>query len=171
VAPKIENILFASDLTENSRRAFQYAGSMGALYGARITILHVVERLPTGVRHRLALLEGEETLLKLREAHEQQVRNILIGKKRDDGVIRKTLADFYGWSADPGQAESSFKIVLKEGDAAEEIVKAAVNGGCQLIVMGAHTGLWGATALGSVTKRVLHKSKVPVLIVPPPEAG
>lgn len=169
MVPRVRNILFATDLTETSRRAFRYAASLAALYGASITILHVLERLPTGVRQRLALLEGEEKLQELKEAHERQVRDILIGKKRDDSAIRRTLAEFYGWSASSGQPESSFQIVLGEGDAAEEIVKAAAKGECELIVMGAHTGFWGGTAPGGVTKGVLARSKVPVLVVPPPE--
>jgi nucleotide-binding universal stress UspA family protein len=41
--PQIKNILYATDLSENARYAYNYAASMGQQYGARITILHVIE--------------------------------------------------------------------------------------------------------------------------------
>ena len=42
--PKVEvkKILYATDLSENARYAFAYAVSLADLYGAKITLLHVL---------------------------------------------------------------------------------------------------------------------------------
>jgi nucleotide-binding universal stress UspA family protein len=53
---------------------------------------------------------------------------------------------------------------------AHEIIEAARNEGCDLIVTG-HGGhsAWVGLALGSVSQRVLHHAPCPVLVVPSPE--
>lgn len=168
---KIKTVLFASDLTENSRRIFFYAASMGMLYHIDIILLHVIEKIPLGMRLRLAGLEGEETLRQMREAREEEARRILIGKKRDSR-FRQTLMEFYSTvnaAANKEFTMADFKIsdiVIKEGNIGEEIINAAVEHECGLIVMGAHKGILGATGLGSATRTVLNKSKVPALVVP-----
>ncbi|MGV8074872.1 MAG: universal stress protein [Syntrophobacteraceae bacterium] len=168
--PQIKNILFASDLTENSRHAFFYAALAAARYGADIVILHVVEALPTGMRYRLAMLGRDDTLQKLREAHEQEVRNILIGKKSDYNLIRNAIASYYGSAYPKGNqpAINLSDIIITEGEVATEILNTAKDHSCDLIIMGTHTGFLGATKVGSATKAVLQHAKVPVLVVPPP---
>ena len=166
---QVKKVLFASDLTENSRKTFYYAATMGAYYKSGIILIHVVERIPLGIRYRLAGLEGEEGLRKMREAHEQEARRILIGKRESDPRLRKELAEFYT-SGRPEDATAPYEIediLIREGNIAEEIVKAAAETGCGLIVMGAHKVILGSTATGSVTRTVLHNARVPVLVVPP----
>ncbi|MGD8721592.1 MAG: universal stress protein, partial [Desulfobacterales bacterium] len=41
--PDIKIILYATDLSENARRAFGYAASLANRYGAKIIVLHVIE--------------------------------------------------------------------------------------------------------------------------------
>ena len=43
--PQLKTILYATDLSENARYAYTYAASIAQQYGARITILHVIEKL------------------------------------------------------------------------------------------------------------------------------
>ncbi|BBO82041.1 universal stress protein [Desulfosarcina ovata subsp. sediminis] len=169
---KIKPILFASDLTGNSRRTFFYAASLSVLYNVEIILLHVIEKIPFGMRVRLAGLEGEETIRQLKEASKEDARKILIGKKRDTG-IRRTLSEFYATISKEGDlGEFDIKdIVIKEGKIADEILNAVVDHECGLIVMGAHRGLLGAAGLGSATRTVLQKSKVPVLVVPVQETS
>jgi nucleotide-binding universal stress UspA family protein len=57
-------------------------------------------------------------------------------------------------------------LELREGEPAPEIVQFAVDGGFDLIVMGARErGLIRRSVLGSVGRNVLSKSMVPVLFV------
>lgn len=63
----------------------------------------------------------------------------------------------------PAEVESA--VHLREGNPAEQIVAAATELGCDLIVLGTHgrTGL-EHLVLGSVAERVTQRSPVPVLV-------
>lgn len=171
MAPQIRKILFATDLTENSRRAFEYAAAMAERFGASMVMLHVIEKLPSGAQQMIDLVMGEDMWNQFREAREKNAKNVLIAKKTDDLMVRKALRDFYG--AAGGEAVPGFddyEILLTDGHVAEEIGRAAEEHDCQVIVMGAHKGLLGGSVLGSAAKGVLSHSKIPVLVVPPPKA-
>ena len=171
--PQIKKILFTTDLSENSRHAFYYAASMATRYGGGLIILHVKEKLPMSAEQTLSGFFGEEKWKEMQKQHEQEARQILIGKKRDHDLIRKSL-DVFCNSANIDSDHCSFEtheIIVKEGKIVEEITRLAKEKGCDLIVMGSHKGLLGSTAVGSITRGVLQHSSVPVLVVPPPEAA
>ncbi|MBI5442680.1 MAG: universal stress protein [Deltaproteobacteria bacterium] len=167
---QIQKILFATDLTNNSRHAFEYASSLAARYDARIVLFHTMTAVPTGARSQLDLLAGEGTTERLREGHREAAREILMGKKKDDHRIRTALAEFYGGATRPEAAFDTFEIVIREGEIDDEILKAASEFGCDLIVMGSHKGLFRPAAVGGKTKSVLHRAGIPVLVVPPPSS-
>ncbi|MBI5446707.1 MAG: universal stress protein [Deltaproteobacteria bacterium] len=171
MVPQINRILFATDLTENSRRAFYYAATIANLHGAGMVILHVLEKLPGGAKQTIDLMLGEETSQRFREAREKHVQNVLIGKRRDDDIVRRALAEFYSSAVSGGLQPSfdSYDVLIEEGQVPDEIVRVAAEQGCDLIVMGSHKGLLHSTALGSAAKGVVQHSKVPVLLVPPAE--
>jgi nucleotide-binding universal stress UspA family protein len=170
MAVQIRKILFATDLTENSRHAYEYASSLAARFDARIVLLHVMPPLPSGVRGQLDFVAGEGTTERLREANRQEARDVLMGKRKDDHRIRRALSEFYGGAAGAATAFDSFEIVVREGNVDEQIVIAASEFKCDFLVMGSHKGFLGGTAVGGKTKSVLHRSGVPVLVVPPPGA-
>lgn len=171
MVPEIKKILFATDLTENSRHAFYYAASEATRHGAGMVMIHVIEQAPGSIHQQLAGLFGEEKWQQMQEAHERTARDIIIGKRTDYDVIRRALADFCA-DAVAGDSRCSFEtheIVVTSGNVAEEILQAAAEKECDLIVIGAHKGLISRTAVGTVAKGVLHEARVPVLVVPPPE--
>ena len=57
--PNIETILYATDLSENSRLAFGYAASMAQRYGARLLVLHVLEPVHPNTHVLLSSSMGE----------------------------------------------------------------------------------------------------------------
>lgn len=167
--PQIRKILFTTDLSENSRHAFNYAASLATRYGGGLIILHVMEKLPTGVEQRLSAFFGKEKWGEIRREQQRDARQILIGKQREHDIIRNALKTFCNLS-NITVDDCSFQspdILFREGRIIQEIVSVARETECGLIVMGAHKGLLGATAVGSVTKGVLHESPIPVLVVPP----
>lgn len=169
--PVFKKILFATDLSENSRHAFFFAASMAIRYDAEITILHVREKIPLNIEHALAGFLGEERWHEMQKAQETNARKILIGKRTDHELIRKALDTLWS-SAGVGSDSCSFdmhKIIVKSGKVVDEIIKTAGEKECDVIVIGAHKGLLGATAVSGVAKGVLHQARVPVLVVPPPE--
>jgi nucleotide-binding universal stress UspA family protein len=72
----------------------------------------------------------------------------------------------------PPCAGAALDIRLAEGHAVEEILRAAEDTSCDLIVMGTHgrTGLYDRL-MGGVAEAVLRRSSRPVLVVKSPPAG
>lgn len=170
MVPKIKKILFATDLTENARYAYLYAASQAISNGAGMVILHVVEKAPGGIQAQLQEMFGADRWKEIQEEHDRTARDIIIGKRTDHDLVRMALSDFCGGPhgvATEGSFESQEILITHGGAVAEEVLKAAAQKGCDLIVLGAHKGLFGRTALGTVAKEVLHTATVPVLVVPP----
>lgn len=153
--PLIKKILFATDLSQNSFYAFQYAVDLARCHDARIIVLYAVEPIPkevrfVGVLHRIE--EKERT-----EMPEQ---------------IRKLVEEF----CQKGEAKVGApcvalisKILVPRGHPPEEILNAADEEGCDAIVLGTHgKGFLANTFLGSVSNAVLHRTRKPVFIVPLP---
>ena len=64
----------------------------------------------------------------------------------------------------------TFKTLVASGNASEEILKAADEINADLIAMSTHgRSGWRRIAFGSITDKILHGSKVPVLMVRAPE--
>jgi nucleotide-binding universal stress UspA family protein len=63
--------------------------------------------------------------------------------------------------------DESIKIIIKEGDSADSILKTAVELHTDIIVMGSHSQKWLEKILmGSVSSKVLQLSTVPLFIIP-----
>jgi nucleotide-binding universal stress UspA family protein len=57
--------------------------------------------------------------------------------------------------------------MLKEGDLADSVLKAAKDVHADIIVMGSHSRKWLENiVLGSTTEKVLHHTTIPLFIVP-----
>ena len=78
--PKIENILYATDLSESARHAYKYAASLGQQYGARITILHVIEALSAESFLQIQGFVGEEKWKKLQEEKQADFISTIKGR-------------------------------------------------------------------------------------------
>ena len=172
MVPEIKKILFATDLSINSRHAFNYAISAADKYGATITILHVMEDVSPSSSAHLKSFVGEEKWQELQQSHEQEARQILIGKKKEGAMIREALHEFCK-EVQKDLAECAIMtddIVVAKGNIVEEILAETQARGCDLIVMGYHgRGKLGEAVVGSTTRRVLRRSKIPVLLVRLPE--
>lgn len=166
--PEIKKILFATDLSQNSRHAFNYAINAADKYGATITILHVMEEISPSANIHLKSFIGEESWQELQESHEQEARQILIGKKKEGAIIREALHDFCEEAQkDFAQCEIlTDEIIVAKGNVVDEILAETQARGTDLIVMGYHSrGKLEEAVVGSTTRRVLRRSRIPVLLV------
>jgi nucleotide-binding universal stress UspA family protein len=153
---KIENILFASDLSVDMKPVFEHAVAMATYTGANLIVLHVMEEASPSAQRQVKMAFGE---------------NLLIGKNVDALRIRQAIAGFFGGDRDksPADAESPIKkILVAEGHSiADEIVSAAVEEDCAFIVMGCRQQGLVAQAMGDkLVRKVLKRSSVPVFVVP-----
>ncbi len=63
--------------------------------------------------------------------------------------------------------DKTIKILLEDGNSAKAILKTAKKEQVDLIIMGSHSRRWlEKILLGSVAEKVLHKSRLPVTIIP-----
>ena len=155
---QIKKILVAIDFTENSAYAFLHAINLAQRYDAKIFILHVIEPLPRMAR-TYAGPTVEASFYKEKEA-------------ADVERIKKTLDVFckkIDEHTDGRCVELVSGILVRVGHPMNEILEAADEKECEVIVVGSHgKGFLKRSFLGSVSQSVLARSRKPVLVVPMP---
>jgi len=157
--PKINTILYASDLGTHMRPVFRRAIELARTNKARIIMLHVMEPLGgTGQAIVDAYLSAKK-----REQLQQD------GMKKVLDVMRARIAKFCEDELGEGPDASPLvsDVVVHMGRAGDEIPRQAEEKGADIIVMGTCShGLLGRGLVGSTAVRVIQISRVPVLVVP-----
>jgi len=159
--PNIKKILYTTDLSQNARYAFGYAASLANRYDAGITILHVLEDILTADSLVINII-GKDKWNESRSRNEKQVLD----------TIKSRLTKF----CDDVQAELpscpfiTDSIKVKIGRPVDEILNEVENSAYDMVVMGAHGhGVLSDALMGSVSRRVVRRCKIPVLVVRLPE--
>jgi nucleotide-binding universal stress UspA family protein len=140
----IKTILHPTDFSEGSDYAFRLACSLARDYGAKVVILHVVA--PPVVAYGEGIVPPEP------EDYQEALRAQLL-------------------EVQPRDPRVPVEHLFVEGEAATEILAAAVDTMADVIVLGTHgrTGL-GRVMMGSVAEQVLRRAPCPVLTVKTPIA-
>jgi nucleotide-binding universal stress UspA family protein len=147
---QLRKILVAVDGSAAADKALEYAIDLAKKYESGLTIMHVMN-LPS-IPHSIP---GDAFNRPIPSTEE--IKALL--KREGDGVLLKRKEVALG---DGVEAETS----LVFGDPAEEVLKASE--GYDLIVMGRRgQGRLRAMLLGSVSNKVIHYAKRPVLLVNP----
>jgi len=159
--PKINKILYATDLSKNSAYAFFYSVDMAQKHNASIVILHTIAPVD-----RLIYEDGGfgfEGVMKKTQKQQQEM-DIEEIKKRIQEFCKKTETQI-GFPC----VELVSKILVPVGHAVEEILKVADDENCEVIVLGTHgKGFLRQTFIGSVAVSVLERTRKPVFIIPLP---
>jgi nucleotide-binding universal stress UspA family protein len=173
--PKVEvkKILYATDLSENARYAFAYAVSLADLYGAKIALLHVLPEVSELMdKHVIGYIDPDRWE-EIKAQHFTEAKEALIGKRKGHLAIKDVLHQF-SEKVKEGQEGEGFitdDIIVERGNPVEEILKHAEERNCDLIVMGTHGhGTLEDVMIGSTARRIVRRSKIPVLVVRLPEA-
>jgi nucleotide-binding universal stress UspA family protein len=158
IIPEIKKILYATDLSKNARHAFSYAMSIANRYSAGITILHVLEDR-SGFRDSLVInILGDQKWNELRKQNEQHIMDTI--KSRLEQFCHDVAAEL------PACPFITDEIVVKIGNPVDEILNEVERTDSDVVVMGAHGhGVLESAMIGSVSRRVLRRSKKPVLVV------
>lgn len=146
----IKNILLPTDFSNTSLSAADYAVELAVKYGAKIHLLHVLEKTPPILAIRSFDLSQEKIMKSFEEEGKKQLENAAIKIKR-------------------GKTENfELELVLKKGIDYEQIVKYSKDHKIDIIVIATHgrTGLLH-TLLGSVAEKVIRYAKCPVLVITP----
>ena len=149
----LEKILVGVDGSVQSEAALDAAASLAKRCGALLVILHVVEAVPSGHLHQeLAdYLSQRRGILTQDEIFKASGREIVEAAERR---ARQKGAE-------------QLQTVVTIGSAAAQIVEVAQARGIDLIVVG-RRGRRAMTELlsGSVSLKVVHTSRTPVLTIP-----
>lgn len=163
----IKNILYTTDLSDTALHAFSYAASLANLYGAAITVLHVMgEYEYDAVKHELSGLLSPEQWRSIKAHHEQDARASLVGKRRDNVMIRDALVQFTEDTRQPDAGAQSDEVLVLYGDPVDKVIlETAKQRNADMIVMGMHGHGLIREIVGTTTSKVLRKAKIPVLTV------
>ena len=165
---EIKKILYTTDLSESALHAFAYAASLANLSGATITMLHVLPDKQDKELSIVAPYVTESQWDEIKQRNYQRAREALIGKKRDNVAITEVLHTFSDnvKSESDNQPFVTDEILVERGNPIEQILETADKRNCDLIVMGSHGhGVIEEALLGSTARRVVRRSKKPVLVV------
>ena len=167
----MKTILFATNLAENCRPAFELAASMATRYQATLVLLHVLEKMPEYIPGRLKGLLGEKEWDEMAGRHANNAREALIAKKSSSKLIKDALDQFCVNAGidDASCGYHSREIVVADGEIIEEIIDQAKNYDADLIVLGSRDGFLTDNRIGQTIKSVMRKAHVPVMVVPPHE--
>jgi nucleotide-binding universal stress UspA family protein len=144
---KIDKILFPSELREYSLKILPYVLSMSEKYNSTIYLLHVIDDISKWGGFYLPHISLD---LYQKEAME-------VAEKFMDKVCEQQM-----------KGCPNFERRILSGDPAAEILKTIASEGIDLVVMGTHgyKGLERAI-FGSVARKVVKNSPVPVLTINP----
>ena len=160
--PKIQTVLYATDLSKNSAYAFRYAVNTARQHDAKIHLLHVIEPLsPQEEALVLVYVEKEEIDRRRKDAKENLLQRI---EERLKQFAEKELSN------DPETLNRVVGVHVVEGDPATEILNMAQKLGSDIVIMGTHgKGVIRHAFLGSVVEKVLRRIRKPVYVIPLPE--
>jgi len=163
---QIKKILYATDLSESAVHAFSYAVSLANMYGAGITILHVLAEFSG--EEFITNMINTDTWEEIKSRHYSEARDQLIGKKRDHVALKEVLEAFSEEALADAQGQTfvTDEVLIKHGTPAEVIVETAQELNGDLIVMGTHGhGAIADVFVGSTAKWVVRHSAIPVLVI------
>jgi len=145
-----KKILLPTDGSENAIKAGEYAISLADMSGAEIIILNVID-----TSYLDSIPQPE-----VRESVDEELRNDMKNAvKRFEDTIEENQCNGTCKNID-------FKVLLKEGNPSDVILKTIEKEGIDQVVMG-KSGKQGLEKflLGRTTDKVVKESKVPVNII------
>ena len=146
---KFNKILFATDLTEFSEYAFDYALTLAKEFNAKLLIVHVINQ-PLGLQDYYALQISFDTIM-------EEVKKG--AEKMLDEFCDKKLSGY-----------DNYEKFIVSGIPDIEILNKADTEKVDLIVVGTHSRAGVDRFLfGSTAEKVVRKAVCPVLTVRPPE--
>jgi nucleotide-binding universal stress UspA family protein len=157
--PKLDKILYVTDLGKHTRPVFLHALAQAENNNASLLVLHVVEPMSEAACAVIQTYLSEEDVEQVRKDGMKKVLTYM--KKRID----KFLKDECGGKS--LESEPIAEILVVAGKPSEEILRVAEEQNVDMIVIGKSSRkVRGTKVMGSTTRRVNRLSKIPVLVVP-----
>ena len=150
----IKHVLCATDHSEDARYAFAYAARISNQFRAKLTLIHVIQEelldlltFDVGMERSASV----QKRLSIEKEHLQEAKDAIVEKAKTE----------YG-----REAVDADDILVEKGNPVNMIIRVAERRGCDLIVMGIKgRGTLEDAMMGDTVRRVLHRSKLPVVVV------
>lgn len=139
-----QNVLCATDFSQHSQDAAKRAAELAKLYGAQLTLLHVVEYFPED-RSNVQIAPEDADPMRFREQEVLESMTKLVQQSGIDDVERA--------------------VRFSSHSARHEIIRYAEEQKADLIVVASHGHHGVATLLGSTSNGIVHSSPCDVLLV------
>ncbi|MGV8056565.1 MAG: universal stress protein [Smithellaceae bacterium] len=153
--PKITKILYTTDLSTNSTYVFRFAMNMCIAFDAKMAVMYVMKPYVT---------PGTPESLKPDVPEDETAKMQKYMKQRLDDFVKERVKDT------PALLDRITSVQVAEGQPAFEILKKADESNFDILVMGSHSkDAIAQSYVGSTVRDVLHRSRVPVMIVPIPK--
>jgi nucleotide-binding universal stress UspA family protein len=152
----VKNILIAVDDTMGSEKSFSVGSHFCLCVRPEKIVLVYVEKF-----------EGRSLMAEmLGDAEMSTLRDVLRGSEYQEALDKKaqTLLDHYKKSLEE-KGLTGIKTVIKRGHPAEEILNAVREENAEVIVIGSRGKRTSHLFMGSVSREVVDRSEVPVLLV------
>lgn len=156
--PKVRTILYACDLEPRTNQAMEMVVNLAISNQAKVVLMHAMEPITAQAANMIHNYISDESINEMRE---EAVRSTL-------DRMQSYLRDFMeAHSEDVKDLPSTPELEVVHGVPAEAIEATAEKVGADLIVMNSRThSRIGQMVIGSTANKVVHHSRVPVMVVP-----
>ena len=163
-----KRILYVTDLSETGRHAFPYAASIARQFNSALTVFHVVD---PGNLESLLGYANEDLWQSLVNQSLEEARETLFSRKRDNVEIRNHIEQLCEETLDSiaqGTPVLSYDIKVEMGEALEKILHEAHTENYDLMIISKHGHRLSVkdAVIGDTARRVIRRSKIPVMVVP-----
>jgi len=152
---KNKKVLIAVDYDPSAEKVAESGVSIAKLMGAEVVLMHVISD------PLYYSLTGHVTVMGFAGEKEKDLSKT----KSKDGPQK--VSQHFLDSIIKHIGDNGIQTLIKEGDFAHTILKAAKDLNADFIIVGSHSKKWLENiVMGSVTKEVLRNTKIPLIIIP-----
>ena len=151
----LKKVLIALDYNPTAQKVAETGYSIAKAMNAEITLLHVVSDPVYYSSVEYSPIMGFNGYMETSPLELNSVESLKIASQKFLDKTKNHLGD------------KTIQVIVKEGDFADSILKAAKELHADMIVMGSHSRKWLENiVMGSVTEKVLHHTSIPLFIIP-----
>jgi len=152
---KIKKVLIALDYNPTAQKVAEVGFSMAKAMNAQVILLHVTADPVYYSSMEYSPIMGYNGCMEMGASQ----TNTALGLKQASLNFLDNSKHHLG--------DETIVTMVKEGDFADSILKAAKEVHASIIVMGSHSRKWlEEIVMGSVTEKVLHQTSIPMFIIP-----
>jgi nucleotide-binding universal stress UspA family protein len=152
---KMKKVLIALDYNPTAQKVAEVGFSLAKAMEAEVTLMHVIS---DPIYYSSAGYSPIMGFVGYMDMSPMELDSLDILKKVSREFLEKSKHHL---------GDETIQTLVQEGDFADSILKTAKELHTDIIVMGSHSLKWLENiVMGSVTEKVLHKTTIPLFIVP-----